>query len=144
MSTPKKYPEADSVPSEQSQVAESIASYIISPPAATATVAAKSRYIAGLEAPDEVWEFAQKHRLAPHLETAVRLAKEFLDNPQAIYLTYEPDPEIPSLHGIGINARISSTNLDDWERQYRAFQQRFLREIPNEVQHQICLLLWGA
>jgi len=144
MSTPKKYPEADFVPREKSKVSESIASYVISPPAATATMAAKNRHIAGLEAPDEVWEFAQKHRLAPHLETAVRLASESLDNPQTVYLTYEPDPEIPSLHGIGINARINSNNLDDWERQYRAFQQRFLREIPNEVQHQICLLLWGT
>jgi hypothetical protein len=117
---------------------------VISPPAATATLAAKSRRLAGLEAPDEVWEFAQKHRLAPHLEKAVQLARESLDNPQTVYLTYEPDPEIPSLHGIGINARISSTNLDDWERQYRAFQQRFLREIPDEAQPRICLLLWGA
>jgi len=141
---PKPYPESQSVPPEQSQVSESVASYVISPPAATAMMAAKSRRIAGLEASDEVWEFAEKHRLASHLETAVRLARESLDNPQTVYLTYEPDPEIPNLHGIGINVRINSANLDDWERQYRAFQQRFLREIPNEAQHRICLLLWGA
>lgn len=140
----KPYPEPQSVPFEQSQVAEPVASYTILPAAATATLAAKSRHIGGLEASDEVWEFAQKHRLAPHLETAVRLAQETLDNPNAIYLTFEPDPEIPSLHGVGINARVSSDYLDDWERQYRAFQQAFLREIPNEAQHRICLLLWGA
>jgi hypothetical protein len=139
----KKYPESKPAAVEQSKVAEPVASYTTASASALKPIT-RSRRIAGLEASDEVWNFAQKHQLVPHLEKAVRLAKETLDNPQAVYLTYEPDPEIPSLHGIGINARISSDNLDDWERQYRAFQQRFLREIPKEVQPQICLLLWGA
>jgi hypothetical protein len=140
----KKYPESKPASAEQSKVAEPVASYTPLVTTGATKPIITSRRIAGLEASDEVWNFAQKHRLMPHLETAVRLAKESLDKPQAVYLTYEPDPEIPSLHGIGINARISSDNLDDWERQYRAFQQRFLREIPKEVQPQICLLLWGA
>jgi hypothetical protein len=140
----KKYPESEPHSSRPSKVAEAVAGYTVSPAATKRKSLAKSRRIAGLDASDEVWEFAQKHRLVPHLETAVRLAKESVDNPRTLYLTFEPDPEIPSLHGIGINARVSSNDLKDWERQYRAFQQRFLREIPNEVQHQICLLLWGA
>jgi hypothetical protein len=140
----KKYPEPKPHSSRQSKVAESVAAYTASPAAAKRKSSAKKRRIAGLEASDEVWEFAQKHRLVPHLETAIRLAKESVDNPRSLYLTFEPDPEIPSLHGIGINARVSSRNLDDWERQYRAFQQRFLQELPKEAQHRICLFLWGA
>jgi hypothetical protein len=140
----KKYPEPKPHASRPSKVAESVAGYTVSPAATKRRSSPKLRRIAGLEASDEVWDFVQKHQLVPHLETAIRLAKESVDNPRSLYLTFEPDPEIPSLHGIGINGRISSRNLDDWERQYRAFQQRFLREIPNEVQHQICLLLWGA
>jgi len=140
----KKYPKPKPSPVEQSKVAEPVASYATSASASAIKPIASRRRIAGLDASDEVWDFAQTHQLVPHLETAIRLAKESLDNPQGVYLTYEPDPEIPRLHGIGINARISSDNLDDWERQYRAFQQRFLREIPKEVQHQICLLLWEA
>lgn len=140
----KKYPESKPNSSRPSKVAESVAAYTASPAATKRKSLAKSRRIAGLEASDEVWEFTQKHRLEPHLETAVRLAKESVDNPHTLFLTFEPDPEIPSLHGIGINARVSSRNLDEWERQYRAFQKKFLQEIPKEVQHRICLFLWGA
>jgi hypothetical protein len=138
----QEYPEREST--EPSKIAEPAAGYVISTPTAANLPAAKGRRIAGLEASSEVWEFAQRPRLVPHLETAIRLAQESLGKSQTVYLTYEPDSEIPSLHSIGINARISSDHLEDWERQYRVFQQRFLREIPNEVQHQICLLLWGA
>jgi hypothetical protein len=140
----KKYPETKPDSAKPSKVAESVATYTTSPAATKRKSSAKSHRIAGFEASDEVWEFAQKHRLVPHLETAIRLAKESVDNPQTLYLTFEPDPEIPSLHGIGINGRVSSHNLDDWERQHRAFQKSFLQEIPKEVQHKICLFLWGA
>jgi hypothetical protein len=137
----KKYPEHKPDPAVPSKVAETaVATYTVSPAAKRKPVA-KGRRIAGLEASDEVWEFAQKHQLVPHLETAVRIARESLDNPRALSLTFEPDPEIPSLHGIGINAKISSRNLDDWERQYQAFDQRFAQEVPREFHLKICLLL---
>jgi hypothetical protein len=140
----KKYPEPKPHSARPSKVAESVAGYTVSPAVTKRKSLAKKHRIAGLEASDEVWEFAQKHQLVPHLETAVRLARETVDNPRSLYLTFEPDPEIPSLHGIAINARVSSNDLKDWERQYRAFQQRFLQEIPSEVQYRICLFLWGA
>jgi len=143
MSTPKKYPEADSVPPEQSQVAEPVAGYVILPPAATATLAAKSRRIAGLETSDEVWEFAQKHRLAPHLETTVRLANELFHDIRKTYLTFEPDPEIPSLDGIAVNVKVGGT-LDELIRQDSVFGFRFAQEIPNDVSGKISLLVWGA
>ena len=143
MSTPKKYPEANPTPPEQSQVAESVASYVISPSAATATRAAKTRRIAGLEAPDEVWAFAQKHRLVPHLETTVRLANELFHDIRKTYLTFEPDPEIPSLDGIAVNIKVGGT-LDELIQQDSVFGFRFAQEIPNDVSGKISLLVWGA
>jgi len=140
---PKPYPESQSAPSEQSQVAESVASYVISPSAATATLAAKSRRIAGLEAPDEVWEFAQKHWLAPHLETAVRLVKESFHDIRTMSLTFAPDPEVSSLDGIIIHAKIKGS-IEDWEKQYNAYVLRFVQEVPDDIRHQICLFVGSA
>jgi len=139
----KKYPEPKPVPPEQSKVAESVASYVISPSAATATLAAKSRRIAGLEAPDEVWEFAQKYRLAPHLETAVRLVKESFHDIRNTYLTFEPDPEIPSLDGIAVNVKVGGT-LDELVQQHDVCLRRFIKEIPDEFRDKLCFLEWGA
>jgi len=143
MSTPKKYPEANLAPLEQSQVAESVASYVILPSAATATMAAKSRRIAGLEASNEVWEFAQKHRLVPHLETTVHLAKELFHDIRKTYLTFEPDPEIPSLDGIAVNIKVQGT-LEELVQQDRSFASRFVQAVPDECRGKISLLIWGA
>ncbi|MCI0692297.1 hypothetical protein L0337_09875 [candidate division KSB1 bacterium] len=139
----KKYPEPKPRSSRPSKVSESVAGYAVSPAAAKRKSLAKSRRIAGLEASDEVWEFAQKHRLVPHLETAVRLAKASFNDIKKIYLTFEPDPEIPSLHGIAINANIGGT-LEDREYQYQIFDQRFAQEVPREFHLKICLLLRSA
>jgi len=140
---PKPYPEPQSVPPEQSQVAEPVASYAISPSAATATLAAKSRCIAGLEASDEVWEFAQKHRLAPHLETAVRLVKNTFHDIQRMYLTFEPDPEIQNLDGIAINIKAGGT-LKKLVQQDQTFAQRFVQELPGDIRSKISLFVGGA
>lgn len=140
---PKPYPKPQPVPPEQSKVTESVASYVISPPAAAATVAAKSRHIAGLEASDEVWEFAQKHRLMSHLETAVRLVKESFRDIRNTYLTFEPDPEIPSLDGIAVNVKVGGT-LDELLQQHDVCLRRFIKEIPGEFLDKICFLEWGV
>jgi len=138
---PKPYPESQPVPLEQSQVAESVASYAISPAAATATLAAKSRRIAGLEASDEVWGFAQKHRLAPHLETAVRLVKESFQDIRTLALAFDPDPEEPNLDGIIIHITIGGP-IEEWKKQYKIYALKFLEEIPNDVRSKICLFYY--
>ena len=143
MSTPKEYPEANPVPLEQSQVAESVASYVILPSAATATLAAKSRRIAGLEASDEVWEFAQKHRLAAHLETAVRLVKEAFCDIHLTYLTFEPDPEITNLDGIAINIKAGG-KLKELVQQDQTFAQRFVQELPGDIRSKVSLFVGGV
>jgi hypothetical protein len=103
----------------------------------------KNHRIAGLEASDEVWDFAQKHQLVPHLETAVRLAKESFRDIRRTYLTFEPDPEIPSLHGIAINVKAEGT-VDELVQQDRAFALRFAQEIPDKVRSKISLFLGSA
>jgi hypothetical protein len=138
---PKPYPEADSIPREKLKVSEPVAGYVISPPAATATMAAKSRRIAGLEASDEVWDFAQKHRLAPHLETAVRLVKESFHDIRTLYFTFDPDPEEPSLDGIIIHIKVGGA-MEEWNNQYKAYALRFIDKIPNDVRGKICLFYY--
>lgn len=141
MST-KQYPE--STPPKPDKVAEPLATYYTVPRAQSYKPALPVQRIAGLEASDEVWQFAREQRLVPHLETSIRLARETLLDMRSLYLTFDPDPEIPSLHGIGIHAKMGTTDLDKWERQYRAFDQRFDQEVPNDFQIKICLFLEEA
>jgi hypothetical protein len=139
----KKYPEPKPDSSRPSKVAESVAAYAVSPAVTKRRSSTKIRRIARLEASDEVWEFAQKHRLIPHLETAVRLANDSFNNIKKIYLTFEPDPEIPSLHGIAINVKAEGT-LDELVQQDRTFALRFAQEIPDKVRSKISLFLGSA
>lgn len=139
----KKYPEPKPDSARPSKVAESVAGYTVSPAATKRKSSTKIRRIAGFEASDEVWEFAQKHQLVPHLETAVRLAKDSFTDIKKIYLTFEPDPEIPSLHGIAINVKAGGT-LAELVQQDRTFALRFAQEIPDEVRGKISLFLGSA
>jgi len=127
----KKYPEAKPAPVEKSKIAEpAVATYASSAPARTTKPMMKSRRIAGLEASNEVWDFAQKHQLVPHLETAVRLVKESFHDIRKIYLTFEPDPEIPSLDGIAVNVKVGGT-LDEVMQQHDTCLRR--RKIPSRT-----------
>jgi hypothetical protein len=141
--SPKKYPESKPHSSRPSKVAESVATYTASPAATKRKPLPKSHRIAGLEASDEVWEFAQKHQLVPHLETAIGLVKESFRDLRSIYLTFDPDPEVPSLDGIVIHATAGGT-LGDLIQQDRAFGLRFVQEVPNEFRIKISLFLGSA
>ncbi|MCI0692299.1 hypothetical protein L0337_09885 [candidate division KSB1 bacterium] len=137
----KKYPEPKPRSSRPSKVAESVAGYTVSPTIPKRKSSTKIRRIAGLEASDEVWEFAQKHRLVPHLETAVRLVKESFRDLRSIYLTFDPDPEEPNLDGIIIHIK-TGESIKEREKQYRAYALRFIQEVPNEVRSKICLFYY--
>ncbi len=139
----KKYPEPKPDSARPSKVAESVAGYTASPAVTKRKSLAKQHRIAGLEASDEVWEFAQKHQLVPHLETAVRLVKESFHDIRRIYLTFEPDPEIPSLDGIAVNVKVGGT-LDELVQQHDTCLRRFVQEIPDEFRSKLCFLEWGA
>jgi hypothetical protein len=137
----KKYPEPKPAPVEQSKIAELVASYAPSVTMSVTKPKVKSRRIAGLDASDEVWNFAQKHRLVPHLETAVRLVKESFKNIRTMYLTFDPDPEEPKLDGIIIHITIGGPR-EEWENQYKVYALRFSEEIPNDVRSKICLFYY--
>lgn len=144
MSTHKKYPEDNPDPTMPSKVAETaVAAYTVSPAAAKRTPVTKSHRLAGLEASNEVWEFAQKHGLASHLETAVRLVNESFHDIKKIYLTFEPDPEIPKLDGIAINIKAGG-NLDELTKQDQVFALRFAKGLPNESRSKISLFVGSA
>ncbi len=136
---PKEYPEA--TPPESGKISDSVATYTATPATKSWKPAAATHRIGGLEASDEVWQFAREHQLIPSLETSIRLARETLHDMRNLELSFQPDPEIPSLHGIGIHAKMGTTDLEVWERQYRSFQRRFLKEIPPDSDGKISLFL---
>jgi hypothetical protein len=139
----KKYPEPKPVSAEQSKVAEPAASYTISPSTATSAnkLMTMRRRIAGLKAPDEVWEFAQKHHLIPHLETAVRLAKESFHDIRTMDLAFDPDPEEPTLDGVILRLKVGGP-MAEWEKQYKVYALKFIEEIPNDFRSKICLFYY--
>lgn len=132
----KPYPEVEST--STGKVAETaVATYTVHP---TPKLKMPARTIAGLSADDEVWAFVKTHHLLPHLETAIRLVRETFLDVREIWLSYEPDPEIPKFHSIGIwvKARGAVEAVFEEEKKYiRAFNEA----IPFEYRHQISLLL---
>lgn len=137
----KKYPESKPNSSRPSKVAESVAAYTASPAATKRKSLAKSRRIAGLEASEEVWGFAQKHQLMPHLETAIGLVKASFRDLRSIYLTFDPDPEEPNLDGIIIQIK-TGESIEEREKRYRAYALRFIQEVPNDIRSKICLFYY--
>jgi hypothetical protein len=137
----KKYPESKPHSSSPSKVAESVAGYTTSPAVTKRKSLAKIRRIAGLEASDEVWKFAQEHQLMPHLETAIGLVKESFRDLRSIHLAFDPDPEEPNLDGIIIQIK-TGESIEEREKQYRAYALRFIQEVPNDVRGKICLFYY--
>jgi len=137
----KKYPEPQPTPVEQSKVAEAVANYATSTAISAIKPMAKSRRIAGLETSDEVWDFAQKHQLVLHLETAVRLVKESFHDIRAMYLTFDPDPEESSLDGIIIHIKVGDP-MEEWEKHYKVYALKFIEEVPNDFRSKICLFYY--
>ncbi len=137
----KIYPEA--TPPQTDKVAEPLATYYTTPRAQSYKSALPVHRIAGLEASEEVWQFAQKHQLFSHVETSIRLARESFRDLRGLRLTFEPDPELPNLDGIGIRVKAKGS-LEDLIRQDRLFQERFLNEIPHTYHSRICLFVGGV
>ena len=135
----KEYAEA--TPSSSSKVSDSLATYTATPSTKSWKHSIPPHRIGGLEASDEVWQFAQKHQLIIPLEQTIRITRESFHDLGSLRLTFDPDPEIPNLDGIGVRAKLKSEDLEEWERQYRVFQERFLREVPHDSQDKICLFL---
>jgi len=147
MTTPKPYPEAESISATQpNQVAEAVAApYLTRTEIERGTFYRQPapRYIAGLPASDDVWNFTQQHALAPHIETAVRLAREHFKEISEIKLTYSPDPEIPHWETIAIDLHVTGT-MDELLQAEQKYTHAFTAAIPDEYHIKITPLLWGA
>jgi len=145
MTTAKPYPEAESVSATQpNQVAEAAAApYLTRTEIERGTFYRQPapRFIAGLPASDEVWRLAKEKELVPHLETAVRLARESFNDIQEIKLTFSPDPEIPHWEMIAIDL-YATGSIDELLEADTKYRRAFTTTIPNEAQFNIGLLLW--
>jgi hypothetical protein len=144
MATTKPYPEQETAPATQpDKVAEAVSPYIartetrrIIPPKKV-----ELPRIAGLPASEEVWRFAQENALAPHIETAVRLARESFKAIREIRLSYAPDPEIPHWEAIVIDLYVTG-DLDELQDAYTHYTRAFIKAVPNEDRRKVSLLLW--
>jgi hypothetical protein len=139
-SAAKPYPEAANQPA--GKVAEAAATHGVRA-TPKLKIPAPARTIAGLVADDEVWTFVKANDLLPHLETAIRLTRETFIDIRKIWLSYEPDPELPQFNSIVIWVKAHGTveNLFEQEKKYvRAFNE----SIPPDFRHQIGLLLGVA
>jgi len=145
MATPKPYPEPETTSAESNKIAEGVSPYITRAKTERGTFHPRPapRYIAGLPASDEVWRFAQEHGLAPHIETAVRLAREAFKEIREITLDYLPDPEIPHWETITIDLHAAGS-MDELLNADANFTRNFNQVIPDEYHLKITPLLWGT
>lgn len=147
MTAPKPYPEADSVSAAlPDKVAETAAAQYLPRTEIERGISSRqpaARFIAGLPASDEVWNFAQEHALAPHIETAVRLAREHFNEIREIKLTYSPDPEIPHWETIAIDLHATGTMHELLEADQK-YTRAYSEAIPKMYHLKITPLLWGA
>jgi hypothetical protein len=144
MATTKPYPEQETAPATQSdKVAEALSPYIARTETKRSVPPKKVEppRLAGLPASEEVWRFAQENALAPHLETAVRLAREAFKETREIKLSYAPDPEIPHWEAIVVDLVVTG-DLDGLQEAYTIYTRAFVNAVPNEDRRKINLLLW--
>jgi hypothetical protein len=145
MATSKPYPKQETGPATQpDKVAEALSPYI----ARTETKRSVSLKkvepprIAGLPASDEVWRFAQENALMPHVETAVRLARENFKKIRDIRLDYMVDPEIPNRADLVINLYVTGT-FDELIQADNNYIRAINTSIPDEANEKMCPLLWA-
>lgn len=141
-SATKQYPEAASALAgrQPEKISEAVATYATPSEQKLRTA---TRAVAGIVADDEIWTFVTTNDLLPHLEMAIRLAREIFSDVREMWLSYEPDPELPKFNAVVIWVKAHGTveNLFEQEKKYiRAFNE----SIPPDFRHQIGLLLGVA
>ncbi|MGH7597199.1 MAG: hypothetical protein ACREOI_12660 [bacterium] len=104
---------------------------------------ASPRYIAGVEAPDAVWQFARKNALFPYLETVLRVVHECFPSIKTIKLAYEFDWEIEGESWIAINIQVPG-KVDKVLEQYLFFNRKIAQQIPPDKSDKILLGIGGV
>jgi len=137
-STPKPYPEGNSSSQQIGKVSETAtAAYAVRTDAKWRPPA---RTIAGLSADDEVWAFVKANDLLPHLETAIQLARKSFLDVREMWLSYEPDPELPKFNSVVIWAKARGM-VEELFEQEKKYIRAFNSVVPYESSYKIALLV---
>ncbi|MGH7457247.1 MAG: hypothetical protein ACRENG_38210 [bacterium] len=126
--------------SQPSIVAEAVATYGRTAPAHDAPSTRKPFKIAGVEAPDAVWEFAKKHELFPYLEMVIQWVREFFPTARNITLGYGIDYEGVGLNCIEIEFDVSDS-VEKVLEQYQQLNQERAQRLPLDVAEKITFMI---
>ena len=143
--SPKTYLTAEEMMKTRprSRVAEPVAIYHA--PRRTA-IARKSsslgKHIGGYHASNEVWRFAVANDLIPHLERAIRLAREHFPSVRNVGLEYVIDPEIADNSWITIAIKDSGA-VHEVLTQINRFDDEMINQTPASKRDKICLGVGG-
>jgi len=96
--------------------------------------------IAGVEAPDVVWEFARKHGLMTYLEMGIQWVRKFFPTAHNITLGYGIDYEGVGLNCIEIEFDVSDT-VEKVLEQYQHLNQERTRCLPLEIAEKITFMI---
>jgi hypothetical protein len=122
--------------SQPSIIAEAVATYGRTQPAYKTPATRKPYKIAGIEAPDSVWEFAKKHGLLPYLEMGIQWVREIFPTASNFALKYVIDPEVEGYSWIEIHFYVAGT-LEEVSEQYQRLNQKRMQHLPFEQAEKI-------
>jgi hypothetical protein len=126
--------------SQPSIVAEAVAAYGRAAPAYGVPSTRKPYKIAGIEAPDAVWEFAKEHELLPYLEMGIQWVRGFFPTARNITLGYGIDYEGVGLNCIEIEFDVSDSVEQILEQYHRLNQERAQR-LPLDAAEKITFMI---
>jgi len=129
--------------SQPSIVAEAVTTYGRATPAYSTPSIIKPYKIAGVEAPDAVWEFARKHDLFPYLEMGIQWVREFFPTARNITLGYGIDYEGEGLDCVEIEFNVSGTVEEVFE-QYQRLNQERTQHLPLKAAEKITFMISQA
>jgi hypothetical protein len=115
--------------SQPSKVAAAVATYGRAAPAYSTPLTIKPYKIAGVEAPDAVWEFAKRHDLFPYLEMMIQWVSEIFPTACNFSLEYVIDPEVEGYSWIELRFYVSGA-VEEVFQQYRQLNQKRTQHIP--------------
>jgi hypothetical protein len=145
MASSKPYPEHETAPATQSdKVSEAVSPYIAHAETrrGVTPTSIKLPAIAGLPVSEEAWRFAQENALAPHIETAVRLAREHFKEIRDIRLDHMVDPEIPNREILEIHLYVTGL-MEELLQADQNYFHAINTFIPDEFNDKMCPLLWA-
>lgn len=98
--------------------------------------------VAGIEIPEDVRRFAEKHGLFPHLETTIKLVHECFPSVNTLQLAYEVDWEIENESWVAVNIQVPG-KVEQVLQQYLQFNRQMIQKIPSEKSGKILLGIGG-